>query len=429
MQASIMQAPLASRMRPQLLADYVGQKHLLGQGKPLANMLSQHKLQSLLFWGPPGSGKTTLAQLMAAHTSLPFIRLSAVTCSTKDIRTIAAEQSHSVVVFIDEIHRFNKAQQDALLPLVESGQFILIGATTENPSFNVNKALLSRVQLYRLQSLTFDEVVTVLQRALLLLSPIQSEAGVLQLIATTAQGDARRALNILELAVAQLPRDASLVTSAIVESCLETVATLAMDRKGDVFYELISALHKSIRGSSPDAALYWLARMLLAGCDPLYVARRLVRMASEDIGNADPRAITLALNAWEAQERLGSPEGELALAQAVAYLAVAAKSNAVYSAYKHACRVAKETSQLPVPMHLRNAPTDLMKAEGYGVDYRYAHDYPDGYVPGESYLPEPLQAIELYQPVNRGLEQKIAEKMAFFKAQDLAADWSRVDKG
>jgi putative ATPase len=422
-------------MRPQQLADYVGQQHLLAAGKPLHSMMQQGRLHSLLLWGPPGAGKTSLAFLLAQQIHAGWYPLSAVSSSVKDIRErldqCAADRQagRQAVIFIDEIHRFNKAQQDTLLPHVEQGNFVLMGATTENPSFSVNSALLSRLHVYSLQALQAEEIQQILQSAfnepLIQARGIGADTELLNALARWSHGDARRALNILELAIDSLPSDQRQLTLALVEQALASAPLVAFDRQGDVFYEQISALHKAVRGSSPDAALYWLARMLKGGCDPLYIARRVLRMASEDIGNADPRALSIALDAWQTQERLGSPEGELTLAQAVVYLSVAPKSNSVYTAYKNALKLAEQTGHLPVPLHLRNAPSKLMKAEGYGRDYQYAHDFPLGYVPGESYWPEHLPATALYQPSERGFEKSIKTRLDELKILDQQSDWKR----
>ena len=412
--------PLADRMRPSSLDEFAGQRHLLDKGKPLLRAIGQGRAHSMIFWGPPGTGKTTLARLIARTTESHFIALSAVMAGVKDIRAAVAEaekhrqlSNRGTVLFLDEVHRFNKAQQDAFLPYVEDGTLIFVGATTENPSFELNNALLSRARVYVLKSLSEDDLLAVLRRALL-----DDERGLggrysigddaLRTIAAAADGDARRALNLLELA-ADLADD-----DCISERTVEEVASggpRRFDKQGEYFYDQISALHKAIRGTDPDASLYWLARMLDGGCDPLYIARRLIRVASEDIGNADPRALPLALDAWEVYERLGSPEGELAIGHAVVYLACAPKSNAVYTAFKAAMRDAREKGSLEVPMHLRNAPTKLMKGLGYGDGYRYAHDEDNAVALGENYFPEDMEPARYYHPVPRGLEIRIKEKL------------------
>ncbi len=418
-------------MRPRDLDEFIGQRHLMAEGKTLREAIAADRLHSMIFWGPPGTGKTTLASLIAAHSGARFVKLSAVLSGVKDIRA-AIEQARATrererrptVLFVDEAHRFNKSQQDAFLPHVEDGTVTFVGATTENPSFELNSALLSRARVYRLQALTRDDIQAILRHALndrergLGERRLTMADELLAMLAEAADGDARRALNLLEIA-ADLARDGIIGRDAIED--VVAGSTRRFDKGGDLFYEQISALHKSVRGSSPDGALYWLCRMLDGGCDPLYIARRVVRMASEDIGNADPRALQLALNAWDAQQRLGSPEGELALAQAVVYLACAAKSNAVYVAFKQAMTAARESGSLEVPVHLRNAPTRLMKELGYGHAYRYAHDEPDAYAAGETYLPEELGDASFYQPVERGLEIRIAEKLARLRALDQAA--------
>ena len=421
------QAPLAARMRPASLADYRGQQHLLGEGQALRRALDAGQLHSMIFWGPPGVGKTTLARLIAQHSDAHFLSLSAVLAGVKDIRKAVEvaqqEQRYGrrTVLFIDEVHRFNKAQQDAFLPYVEDGTLIFVGATTENPSFEINNALLSRARVYPLRALDTDELLDILQHACAE-EGWQCEPVLLEMLARQADGDARRALNLLELAM-DVARDEDRDNREIGQNAIDQALShqpRRFDKGGDLFYEQISALHKSVRGSSPDGALYWLLRMLDGGCDPIYIARRLVRMASEDIGNADPRALRLCLDAWDVQERLGSPEGELALAQAVSYLAAAPKSNAVYTAFNALKKRIAQDPSYDVPMHLRNAPTKMMKGQGFGEGYRYAHNEPGGYAAGENYLPEALHGETFYHPVDRGLEKKIGEKLRYL--QQLDAD-------
>jgi putative ATPase len=423
--------PLAARMRPQTLEHYLGQEHLLGEDKPLRRALDSGQLHSMIFWGPPGVGKTTLAQLIAQLCDAHFISISAVLAGVKDIRAAVDEAKKQqffkrrTILFIDEVHRFNKAQQDAFLPYVEDGTVIFVGATTENPSFEINNALLSRARVYQLNALSDDALTRIIQHAV---ERESWELGDEQMarIAAHADGDARRALNLIELAGDMVLNrgDGRVLSEDIVDQLLSGQPR-RFDKGGDLFYEQISALHKSVRGSSPDGALYWFARMLDGGCEPLYVARRLVRMASEDIGNADPRALRICLDAWDVQERLGSPEGELAMAQAVCYLASAPKSNAVYTAYNAVKRDIAAAPSYEVPMHLRNAPTGMMKTQGFGDGYRYAHDEVDAYAAGENYLPEEIKDAVYYQPVERGLEKKIAEKLRYLRERDAASPHTR----
>ena len=425
--------PLAARMRPHTLEHYAGQSHLLAAGKPLRQALDQGLIHSMILWGPPGVGKTTLAQLVAHKVDAHFITLSAVLSGVKEIRQaveearqVKAQSGRKTILFVDEVHRFNKSQQDAFLPYVEDGTLIFIGATTENPSFELNNALLSRARVYLLRALQPDELMQVVHHAL---SDVQLGLGSLQLkvepdllqrLITAADGDARSALNLLEIAadLAQPQADGThLVTEAVLHEVLQAGGR-RFDKGGDHFYDMISAFHKSVRGSSPDGALYWYCRMLDGGADPLYVARRLVAIASEDIGNADPRAMQVALSAWDAFERVGPAEGERAIAQAAIYCACAPKSNAVYKAFNQCLMQVRGEGSHPVPDHLRNAPTSLMKSLGYGDEYRYAHDEPDAYAAGENYLPEALAHQRWYEPEPRGLEIKIREKLQRLREQD-----------
>jgi putative ATPase len=417
--------PLADRMRPQSLADFIGQTHIIGEGKTLSQAIENQTLHSMVFWGPPGTGKTTLAKIIANSVQAHFINLSAVLSGVKDIREAIAQakqwqlQGEKTILFVDEVHRFNKSQQDAFLPYVEDGTVYFIGATTENPSFELNNALLSRVKTYILKALTVDDLTQVVRQALIADEQLKQldleiDKSSLTLLAEVADGDARRVLNFLEIA-SDLAEPESIGSGRkISHQTIEDITSQTLrrfDKGGDLFYEQISALHKSVRGSNPDAALYWFCRMIDGGCDALYIARRVVRMASEDIGNADPRGLQLALDAWQTYERLGSPEGELAIAQAIVYLASTAKSNAVYMAYKEAMADAKSSSSLDVPDHLRNAPTQFMKEIGYGQDYRYAHDEENAFASGETYFPEEMSEKVYYHPVARGLETKISEKL------------------
>ncbi len=421
--------PLASRMRPRKMSEFVGQHHLLAPNKSLYQLITAGHLHSMILWGPPGTGKTTLAEIIANSADAAIERISAVLAGVKDIRTVIARsqerwgQKVPTVLFVDEVHHFSKSQQDVFLPHVEQGIITLIGATTENPSFQLNNALLSRARVYVLKTLNQSDCLKILQRAL---SDDKNGLGTLNLsipktllqrIAIAADGDARQALNLLEIVAdfATVDKGCCRIDEAAVEQVLHQTFR-RFDNRGEAFYDLISALHKSIRGSDADAGIYWFSRLVDGGCSPEYIARRLLRVASEDIGNADPRALRLALDAWETYQRLGSPEGELALAQAVIYCAIAPKSNAVYKAYNAAIQEVNNTGSLEVPLYLRNAPTKFMQSLDYGKGYRYAHDEPDGFAAGVDYLPDDLQHKQYYYPENRGLEIKIKKKLDHLKA-------------
>ncbi|WP_279615362.1 MULTISPECIES: replication-associated recombination protein A [Photobacterium] len=431
--------PLAARMRPRTVEEYIGQQHILGQGKPLRRALEGGQLHSMILWGPPGTGKTTLAEVAAHYANAEVERVSAVTSGIKDIRAAIDKARDNkmagrrTILFVDEVHRFNKSQQDAFLPHIEDGTVTFIGATTENPSFELNNALLSRARVYKLKSLEDDEILQVIEQAL-----TDKERGVTETnlhfaddikekLAEFVRGDARMSLNYLEQLIDMAEEDDEGIKQITVELLAEVTGekVARFDNKGDLWYDMISAVHKSIRGSNPDGALYWFARMLQAGCDPLYVARRLLAIASEDIGNADPRAMQVAVSAWDCYTRVGAYEGERAIAQAIVYLACAAKSNAVYVAFNLAKADAREFPDFEVPHHLRNAPTKLMKELGYGEGYRYAHDEAGAYAAGEVYLPREIRDRVYYQPSNRGLEMKISEKLDYLASLDAKSPLKR----
>ncbi|MGI2867004.1 replication-associated recombination protein A [Vibrio alginolyticus] len=434
--------PLAARMRPETIEQYIGQQHILGPGKPLRRALEAGHIHSMILWGPPGTGKTTLAEVAANYANAEVERVSAVTSGVKEIRAAIEKARENkmagrrTILFVDEVHRFNKSQQDAFLPHIEDGTVTFIGATTENPSFELNNALLSRARVYKLTSLDKDEISLALNQAIsdkergLGNTPAHFADNVLDRLAELVKGDARMSLNYLEL-LYDMAEDNAQGEKEITLKLLAEVAgekVSRFDNKGDIWYDLISAVHKSIRGSNPDAALYWAARMIAAGCDPLYIARRLLAIASEDVGNADPRAMQVALSAWDCFTRVGPAEGERAIAQAIVYLACAPKSNAVYVAWKQALADAHNLPEYEVPHHLRNAPTSLMKDMGYGAEYRYAHDEPGAYAAGEQYLPPEMGDRRYYQPTNRGLETKIGEKLDYLATLDANSPQKRYEK-